>query len=685
MMASNEPVQTGRRSNIFQSGALRSLIELALVTILYFVAGRASLGLASLHQSASPVWPPSGLALAAVLILGSRVWPAILLGAFLVNAITLGDLLPSFGMACGNTAEALLGGWLVARLARGERAFETAGSVLRFVFLAAMVAPVASATTGVLTLGLAGLARWERLAPIWLTWWVGDMVGVLLVTPILVVWSQTRFRTRHDFARLAESAGAVLLMVLVASMVFGGVLPALLAGLPVAFLCFPPLLWPVFRLGRSGTVAALGALAAVALAGTLRGDGPFAQYDLNTSLLLLQAFLATIVITNLVLVALVGERGRVSDELEASQIVLRGQLREIEDLYRTAPVGLCLLDRDLRFVRINARLAEINGLPASAHIGRTVREVVPDLAEGAESLIRGVLASGLPLLDHEIEGTTAARPGIMRQWLESYYPVRGPAGAVEGVACVVQEITAIKEAEATERERRRLEVEAEAHSRIEAEVAAAVENERQRLGQELHEGLGQELTGIAYLMATLQRTLSGAAKPEAAEATRLESMITSSIERTRSLAKAFYPVEMEMLGLVGSLEEMAWSATRSMNVECRVYSDLDVFSGIDPRGSVAIQLFRIAQEAIYYEVEHGHARHIDISVSFGDDRVVLSVVGDGNGSRFDIDEVDGAELRIMQYRAGIIGGTLDVRTPSAGGTAVRCSAPIPSTWAMTPQ
>src|SRR6185369_9525078 len=105
-------------------------------------------------------------------------------------------------------------------------------------------------------------------------------------------------------------------------------------------------------------------------------------------------------------------------------------------LYRTAPVGLCLLDHDLRFVRINAHLAEINGLPASAHLGRTVRDVVPDLAGRAESLMREVLATGRPVLDHEIEGATAAQPGVKRQWLESYHPVRGPEGRIEGVSCV---------------------------------------------------------------------------------------------------------------------------------------------------------------------------------------------------------------------------------------------------------
>jgi PAS domain S-box-containing protein len=362
--------------------------------------------------------------------------------------------------------------------------------------------------------------------------------------------------------------------------------------------------------------------------------------------------------------------------LRRNERELSSQLHEIEDLYRTAPVGLCLLDQDLRYVRINSCLAEINGLPVSAHLGCTVRDVVPDLADRAETFMREVLATGRPVLDHEIESRDEIRPGVKRSWLESYYPVRGVDGMVDGVSCVVQDITALKEAETLARAERRLELEAQAHSRVEAEVAAAVESERLRLGTELHEGLGQELAGIAYLMAALHRTLRGAASEQAAsEAMRLEDMITRSIERTRVLAKAFYPVEMETLGLVGSLEEMAYNAMRSFDVRCRVHADLESGAS-DLRGSMAIQLFRIAEEAIYYEVKLGCAREIEISVAVDDDKFVLTVTSDGEGVPSDLEHVQSAGLRMMQYRAGIIGGELDVRSPLTGGTLVRCSAPL---------
>jgi signal transduction histidine kinase len=230
-------------------------------------------------------------------------------------------------------------------------------------------------------------------------------------------------------------------------------------------------------------------------------------------------------------------------------------------------------------------------------------------------------------------------------------------------------------AEAMARLERRLELEAEAHGRLEAEVAAAVENERLRLGTELHEGLGQELTGIAYLMAALHRTLRGADSEQAGAAMRLEDMITRAIERTRVLAKAFYPMEMATLGLVVSLEEMAYNATRSLDVQCRVRADLDAGAS-NLRGSMAIQLFRIAEEAIYFEAKQGHARRIEISVAVDDGDFVLTVAGDGDGVSSELEEVESTGLRMMRYRAGVIGGRLDVRSPIAGGTWVRCSVPF---------
>jgi PAS domain S-box-containing protein len=139
-------------------------------------------------------------------------------------------------------------------------------------------------------------------------------------------------------------------------------------------------------------------------------------------------------------------------ELRAAQAEVASQISELQSIYDTAPIGLCLIDRELRFRRINRRLADINGVPAVEHLGRAVREIVPTLADDAERAIREVLASGRPLSGIELQGETSAAPGEKRTWLEHFVPVMSAAGEVNGVSVVVEDVTQQRAAEALLRE-----------------------------------------------------------------------------------------------------------------------------------------------------------------------------------------------------------------------------------------
>lgn len=141
------------------------------------------------------------------------------------------------------------------------------------------------------------------------------------------------------------------------------------------------------------------------------------------------------------------------NERTKNQEIIRRQLAEIEAIYQTAPIGLAILDCDLRFVRLNHRLAEINGISVEEHLGRTVREIVPDLADTVEPLFHQIIETGEPLLDLEINGETAAEPGIKRTWIESWFPVKDASGQIIGINVVVQEITERKQAEIALREK----------------------------------------------------------------------------------------------------------------------------------------------------------------------------------------------------------------------------------------
>src|SRR2546422_700922 len=165
---------------------------LPVLTGVYFLAGKFGLSLAFVHASASAVWPPTGIALAATLLLGCRVWPALFLGAFLVNVTTAGSVWTSLGIAGGNTLEGLLGAFLVRRFANGLRVFDRARDIFTFGVLAGLGATAVSATVGVMTLWLGGYASWEGLGAIWLTWWLGDVAGGRVGGPGAVLWGVGR-------------------------------------------------------------------------------------------------------------------------------------------------------------------------------------------------------------------------------------------------------------------------------------------------------------------------------------------------------------------------------------------------------------------------------------------------------------------------------------------------------------
>lgn len=297
------------RSRFFKDAAL-----LASLTVVYFVAGKLGLRLATIHASATAVWPCTGIALAAFLILGYRVWPAILAGAFLVNLTTGGSIATSIAIATGNTLEGVTGCYLVRRFAGGQHAFEKAQNVFKFALFAGILSTAVSATFGVTALALGGFAAWSLYGGIWCTWWLGDGVGAVVVTPLLVLWWQN---PRLDWTRrqIIELAFLFSGLFVTGQIVFGGPFHAELKNYPFEYFCIPYLVWAAFRFGRRKAATATFLLAVIAAWGTLRGFGPFARESQNTSLLLVQTFMGVVAVTSMVLAAETTEHRRAEEHV----------------------------------------------------------------------------------------------------------------------------------------------------------------------------------------------------------------------------------------------------------------------------------------------------------------------------------------------------------------------------------
>jgi integral membrane sensor domain MASE1 len=314
---------------------------------LYVATARLGLTLALPPEAkATAVWPPSGIAFAAVVLVGRRAGPGIWLGAFLANfwdyfaaanKLPLGmHLLLSSGIAVGSTVQALLGGGLVQHWIGGPGILDRTRSAFRFMGIVMLVCLVAS-TTGVTTMCLLGYAPWAHYSFNWRTWWIGDTIGIFVVTPMILVWSRRPLLAGKSL--LMAEAGLLWLAVLGLGLcIFGRWnLRGIDTGY-LAYLTIPPLVWAAFRFGRYGATATLVLMSGLAVLGTAQGHGPFVRPTLNQSLILLQTFVGVVAVMTLALVAVLAER-RQAEEAQAHLVgQLQQALNEIKTIRGMIPV-----------------------------------------------------------------------------------------------------------------------------------------------------------------------------------------------------------------------------------------------------------------------------------------------------------------------------------------------------------
>jgi PAS domain S-box-containing protein len=375
-----------------------------LLLILYVFAGKLGLALAFVHANATAVWAPSGIALAGLLVLGYRVWPAIFLGAFLVNISTAGllgsaaapgtdsamgrmvsnlvanltsagPLVTSLGIATGNTLEGLFGAWLVERFAGGRNAFDRASTVFLFAALAGALSTMVSAAVGVASLCLGGLAQWTDGAAIGLTWWLGDAAGDLVVAPLFLLWT-AKARLSWSWPRTFEGALVLLVLFAVSQVEFGGWIEAGVRNSALTFLCIPTVVWAAFRFGQREAVTVTTLLSAMAIWGTLNGHGPFVRPTANESLIFLQTFMGVTVVLALAVGAVVSEQRQTERALRSAQEELELRVKE-----RTAE--LAEVNQALRASQ--AKLAEAQQI---AQVGSWEWDITRNIVTWSDELYR---------------------------------------------------------------------------------------------------------------------------------------------------------------------------------------------------------------------------------------------------------------------------------------------------------
>ncbi len=384
------------------TGQLRPLVESAALAVVYYWVGRLGVLTAIPPGVATAIWPASGVALAAVVLRGSAIAPGIWLGSLVLNfqiLVAAGTVPPlaafaaAAGIALGSSLQALLASWLIHRIVGTQHFLETARHALQFLGVAALSCLIA-ASLGVLSLCASGAGSCHILNEGWVTWWLGDLVGVLVMTPLLIVWSGNQFKTRWGMRRALEALVSLLFCFLVGELVFGVPLRegTHYAG---AYAFFPVIMWAAFRLGPIGGVSALFVTAVLAVWGTVLGSSQFSSAILNTALLSVQIFVALAAVMSLVLGAVLFERKRTEEEraghFEEEKRLRLELARSNSDLERFAQLASHDLREPVRSVILHLGLLESAAKGALSETAETNLRFAYDGAQRMQRLIEALL------------------------------------------------------------------------------------------------------------------------------------------------------------------------------------------------------------------------------------------------------------------------------------------------------
>jgi PAS domain S-box-containing protein len=374
------------------------LLQVAALAVVYYAAARLGLRYASIGQSISLVWPPTGVALAGLIVLGRRAWPGVAIGAFLANAATAVPLGTAAAIAAGNTLEAVLATSLLLSAAGPQPRLDATRTVRALVLSAAPLGAIVSAAVGVTALVLGGVLPLGRAATAVAVWWTGDVLGALIIAPVLLAWLAERPSSRTARGPL-EVTLLCLGTVLAAELGLGQVLPvpALLRRLDYLYLLFPFAIWAALRFGSRGASLMTFTIAVIAVWRTATGGGPFNTATEGGTLFAAGCYLGILAVTGLSLAA------AVTRERETATEALRRRDEQLRVALDAARMGVWLWSAREDRLTWDDTLRRIYGLGPSDRVAGYedfISRVHPDDREVVDASVRRALSDG-GRLDYE--------------------------------------------------------------------------------------------------------------------------------------------------------------------------------------------------------------------------------------------------------------------------------------------
>ena len=668
------------------------LLKITILAVVYHLAARLGLKMAYVQVNTSPVWPPTGIALAALLIFGYNLWPGISLGVLLGLLLTGAPFNVALGMALGNTLEALAGAFCLKHFVGFHNAIDRIQDVVGLA-LFSIFSTTIGATIGTTTLMLTGSGVWQAFGGIWITWWIGDLLGALVVTPMLLAWiTLPAFQANK---RMHLEGGILLaLLAWVTWYVFNSQPPVGIFHQAMIYVIFPFVIWAALRLGQRGAVTAIFLVSGIAIWGTSQGMGPFSLESKNDSLVLLQTFMGVVSLTSLILAAATIERRKATEALR----------QRVDDLATLNESSKTFLDNfdiastyhticQLAITRLGADVAWIEATGRAGPVARpaAVHGIAPEAITGlkkqweGDSLPQNQDIILLKTADELATSASSTNPAYLSYAMFPLIFSSKPIGVLKLLSenksfftkdrqLLVQSYAnlaavAIQNTWLFEEVRKGNQ---QLHA-LSQRLMKAQEEERLNLSRELHDESGQLLAALMVELGMLERDIDHPeiVRDRIIELTRTANRIQDNLHK---LAVNLRPASLDHLGLVKTLHQFVdeFSRQYSLKVEFEAVGMREKRLPIE----VETALFRIVQESLTNVVTHAQATHVDVLISQRKNRVVTIIEDDGVGfiPTSPIVE-DHLGLFGMRERIEMLGGKFTLESSPGKGTTVKAEVP----------
>lgn len=664
---------------------LKYILSIIGLAIIYHMAARLGLLMANLQPNTSPVWPPTGIAIAALLLFGKKYWPGVTLGVIFGYLFNNNALNVTLGLAIGNTLEAVIAVILLKKFIGFHNSLDRLQDVIGLAFLGALVTTI-SASIGVLTLLIAGRDIQLFIWPIWFTWWIGDFLGLLVITPLILVWF-SHWPIKWKSKAFIEGFIVILLLLIVTSYVFTNQQIEQVAHEAMIYLIFPFVIYSALRFTQLGAVNSVALVSGIAIYGTVIGSGPLVRETINESLILLQTFMGVVSLTALTLSATTNQRRKAEESL-------KNRIEDLAKLNDSSHTFLGIFDTEMMYESVCRIVVEKFGV----NVAWIELEKKDD--NGADFIssygidrnqINKLLNTISPrnLLSTKEEGKKETNPYIKE--LENkliYFPLMFGGKTLGRLALLSPENDCFDDdreillasyanlAAVAIQNTLLLDQVKSGNERLHAlsrRLMEVQESERLHLSRELHDESGQIISAIMVQLGLLERDANNPALVHQ-YVQELKLIASDLLNNLHDMAVRLRPASLDHLGLVTAIDQYISDFIRQHDID--IQFETVGLSGKRHPIEMETAIFRVIQESLTNVMLHANATRVDVLLSQRKNK--LNLIIEDNGVGFIPDSVaERTRLGLfgMRERVEMLGGKFTIESILDKGTTIQVEVP----------